>query len=138
VNIPTFWRLTSGSSGRPGLVLAWNSALFDEREWRACRERVTGLGLTLPTIEVPRLHPSKNGLSSTGRLATAKVTTRAQIAVLMQLFGLIVLFAVDRPYNWLGAFFVLWSGFLYRRERKRQQMRIEAALRKHYGYPHIP
>jgi hypothetical protein len=99
---------------------------------------VTNLGLTLPIIEVPRVHPTKNVLSRTGRLATAKVTTRTQIAVLVQLFGLIVLFAVDRPYNCLGALFVLWSGFLYRRERKRQQMAMEAALRKHYGYSRTP
>jgi len=46
-------------------------------------------------------------------------------SLLLQLFGLIVLFAVDRPYNWLGALFLLWSGFLYRRERKRQQVTME-------------
>jgi len=123
-------------SGRPGLMLACNSALLGVCEWQACRERVAGLGLTLPTIEVPQLHRSKNVLSSTRRLATANVTSRLQIAVLVELFGLIVLLVVDRPYNWLGALFVLWGGFLYRRERKRQQMRAEAALRKRYGYSH--
>ena len=50
-------------SGRPGLMLPCNSALIGEREWQACRERVASLGLTLPTIEVPRLHRSKNVLS---------------------------------------------------------------------------
>jgi GNAT superfamily N-acetyltransferase len=123
-------------SGRPGLMLACNSALLGVREWQACRERATTLGLSLPTIEVPQLHGPKNVLSSTRRLATAKVTSRLQIAVLVQLFGLIVLLVVDRPYNWLGALFVLSGGFLYRRERQRQQMRTEAALRKRYGYSH--
>jgi GNAT superfamily N-acetyltransferase len=125
-------------SGRPGLVLPCNSALFDEREWRACRERVTGLGLTLPTIEVPRLNQSKNVPSRTGMSATVKVTTGAQIAFLVLLFGLVVLLSVDRPYNWLGALFILLSGILYRRERKRRQARVEAALRRHYGYPQSP
>jgi GNAT superfamily N-acetyltransferase len=123
-------------SGRPGLMLACNSALLGVPEWQACRERATTLGLSLPTIEIPRPHGPENVLSSTRRLATAKVTSGLQIAVLVQLFGLIVLLVVDRPYNWLGALFVLSGGFLYRRERQRQRMRTEAALRKRYGYSH--
>jgi hypothetical protein len=47
---------------------------------------------------------------------------------------LIVLFAVDHPYNWLGVLFLLCGQFLHRRERRRQQMRGEAALRKRCGY----
>jgi GNAT superfamily N-acetyltransferase len=125
-------------SGRPGLMLACNSALIGEREWQACRERVVGLRLALPTIEVPRLQSSKNVLPSTRRLATPKVTSRLQIAVLVQMLGLIVLLAVDRPYNWLGGLFVLSGGFLYRRERRRQQMRMEAALRIRCGYSPTP
>lgn len=123
-------------SGRPGLTLACNSALFNEREWRACREELTGLGLTLPTIELQQYHRTTNGQSATARLATSRVTMPTQIAVIWLVFGLLFLFAGDRPYNWLGVFVVLSSAILYRRERTRRQLRAEAALRKHYGYPH--
>lgn len=117
-------------SGLPDLMLPCKSALLGPREWQACRERVADLGLTLPTIEA---RPPR-----TMSPARAKATTRAQIAVLVQVFGLIVLLALDGPYNWCGLVFVLWGVFLYRRERKRLQMRIVAALRKRYGYSATP
>jgi GNAT superfamily N-acetyltransferase len=115
-------------SGRPGLMLPCNSALIDEREWQARRERVASLGLTLPTIEAPR--------RSARSLATA--TGFTQLVVLVELFGLIVVFAVDRPYNWLGAIFLLCGEYLQRRERRRLQMRGEAELRRRYGHSQIP
>jgi GNAT superfamily N-acetyltransferase len=117
-------------SGRPGLMLPCNSALIGEGEWQACRERVASLGLTLPTIEAPR--------RSARSLATARVTGLTQLVVLVELFGLIVLFTVDRPYNWLGALFLLCGQYLQRLERRRLQKRGEAALRKRYGHPQIP
>jgi hypothetical protein len=73
-----------------------------------------------------------------------------QIVVLAEIFGLIVLFAVTTLTRllylrrslgrlicrspWLGVLFLLCGQFLHRRERRRQQMRGEAALRKRYGY----
>ena len=116
-------------SGRPGLMLPCNSALIGEREWQACRERVASLGLTLPTIEAPRRIARS--------LATARVTGLTQL-VLVELFGLIVLFTVDRPYNWLGALFILCGQYLQRLERRRLQKRGEAALRRRYGHSQIP
>jgi GNAT superfamily N-acetyltransferase len=113
-------------SGRPGLMLPCNSTLIGEREWQACRERIGSLGLTLPMISVPR--------RGARGLATTRVTTLTQIVFLVELFGLIVLFGVDRPYNWLGVLFLLCGEYLRRRERRRLQMRGEAALRKRYGY----
>ena len=115
------------SSGRPGLMLPCNSALLGEREWQACRERVAALGLELPSIAV---HSTR-----TNSPLSVGVTTAAQIAALVQLLGIIVLFAVDRPYNWLGALFVLLGLFLERLENKRRQIRNEVALRKLYGHP---
>jgi hypothetical protein len=58
--------------------------------------------------------------------------------VLVELFGLIVLFTVDRPYNWLGALFILCGQYLQRLERRRLQKRGEAALRRRYGHSQIP
>ena len=75
---------------------------------------------------------------STRSLATARVTGLTQIVILFDLFGLIVLFTVDRPYNWLGVLFVLCRQYLQRLERRRLQKRGEAALRKRYGYSQIP
>jgi GNAT superfamily N-acetyltransferase len=117
-------------SGRPGLVLPCNSALIGESEWQACRERVASLGLTLPKIEAPR--------RSAPSLATARVTGLTQLVALVELFGLIVLFTVDRPYNWLGALFLLCGQYFRRVERRRLQKRGEAALRRRYGHSQIP
>ncbi len=117
-------------SGRPGLMLPCNSALIGEREWQACRDRVASLGLTLPTIEAPRRRARS--------LATARVTGLTQLVVLVELFGLIVVFTVDHPYNWLGALFILCGQYLQRLERTRLQKRGEAALRRRYGHSQIP
>jgi GNAT superfamily N-acetyltransferase len=117
-------------SGRSGLMLPCNSTLIGEREWQACRERVASLGLRLPTIEVPRRIARS--------LATARVTGLTQLVVLVELFGLIVLFTVERPYNWLGAIFILCGQYLQRLERRRLQKRGEAALRRRYGHSQIP
>jgi GNAT superfamily N-acetyltransferase len=119
----------ASSSGRPGLMLPCNSALIREREWQGCRERVASLGLTLPTIEAPR--------RSVRSLATARVTGLTQLVVLVELLGLIALFTVDRPYNWLGALFLLCGQYLQRLERRRLQKRGEAALRRRYGHSQI-
>jgi GNAT superfamily N-acetyltransferase len=116
-------------SGRPGRVLPCNSALIGESEWQACRDRVASLGLTLPKIETPR--------RSAGSLATARVTGLTQLVALVEVLGLIVLFAVDRPYNWLGALFLLCGQYLRRVDRRRRQKRGEAALRRRYGHSEI-
>jgi Acetyltransferase (GNAT) domain len=117
-------------SGRPSLRLPCNSALIGEREWQACRERVASLGLTLPTIEAPR--------RIVRSLATARVTGLTQLVVLVELFGLIVLFTVDRPYNWLRALFILCGQYLQRLERSRLRKRGEAALCRCYGHSQFP
>src|ERR1700733_12414861 len=55
-----------------------------------------------------------------------------------ELFGLIVLFTVDRPYNWLGALFILCGQYLQRLERSRLRKRGEAALCRCYGHSQFP
>jgi hypothetical protein len=71
-------------------------------------------------------------------LATARVTGLTQLVVLVELFGLIVLFTVDRPYNWLGALFILCGQYLQRFERSRLRKRGEAALCRCYGHSQFP
>jgi hypothetical protein len=64
-----------------------------------------------------------------------RVTTPTQTAVFLVLFGFVCLFGVESPYNWLAGFMIVGGVLLQLRERKVQQARNEAMLRKRYGYP---
>lgn len=58
--------------------------------------------------------------------------SRLNQAILLQLCGLTILFAVHRPYNLLGWAFIVGGGVLYRRELKRRK------LAQHGADPEIP
>jgi len=102
--------------------------------WRLCRERVESLGLALPNVGIPQidlLRPPPGQEEQVGILAVRDWTVSSKLnqAVLIQLAGLIGLFVVHRPYNWLlGWFPIIVGGVLYRQELKRRKALREARI----------
>lgn len=113
-------------SGRPNIKLECSSALLDSTAWRLCRDRIDSLGLVLPKAEVPRidpLRPPPGQENQTGIMVVQdwKLRSKLNQAVSIQLAGLIGLFVVPRPYNWLGWLLIILGGVLYRLELKRRK-----------------
>jgi GNAT superfamily N-acetyltransferase len=121
-----FASVGSVPSGRSNIELLCSSALLDSAAWRQCRERVESLGLALPNADVPRidpLRPPPGQENQTGIMVVQdwKLTSKLNQAVLIQLAGVIGLFVVSRPYNWLGWVLIVVGGVLYRVELKRRK-----------------
>jgi hypothetical protein len=125
-------------SGRANVQLPCSSTSLDAATWRLCRGRVEGLGLTLPTAAIPQIDllrppPKQRHHASIMVPADWKFSSKLNQAVLIQLAGLIGLFIVNRPYNWLGWFPIVVGGVLYRQELKRRKAEREARSRSKSG-----
>jgi GNAT superfamily N-acetyltransferase len=121
-------------SGSGNVRLPCSSTLLDVATWRLCRERVESLGLALPDVSIPLidlLRPSPGQDQQVEIMAVRdwKISSKLNQAVLIQLAGLIGLFVVHRPYNWLlGWFPIIVGGVLYRQELKRRKALREARI----------
>jgi hypothetical protein len=99
---------------RLSIKLPCNSALLDSETWRSSRERIASLGLILPEGAVPKVPLL--------RTLRARLSELDQ-AVLIQLAGLVALFIIPRPYNWMaGCILIVLGGLLYRQGFKRRKV----------------
>jgi hypothetical protein len=106
-------------SGQSGVWLPRSATLLDVDTWRLCRECVKSLELELPEASIPKI----NVLRRTPR---RRGNSKLDQAVLIELTGLISLFVIPRPYNWLGWALIVVGGVLYRQELKRRKAAREA------------